>query len=166
MVSEWIKMLLVDFSAAMFYLAIIFIIIHKLIVGRRVPNAEIIYRWIALFPLGFVGVYTFIMHAFYPNLAAESIGWQVSPFQFEVAVADLALGVLGILSFRASYDFRLATVIASLVMLWGDAIGHEMDFMRTFNLIASNTGSWFLTDIFVPLILALCILKLRPGRHR
>jgi hypothetical protein len=43
-------------------------------------------------PLGF------IPHVFFPDYAAQSIGWPTgSPFQFEVGVHDGAWGVLGFL---------------------------------------------------------------------
>lgn len=164
--GDWIKLGLANFSATMFLLAIIFIILHKLIVGRRVANAEIIYRWMAAFALGFTGVYAFIIHGFYPQLVAESIGWQPSPFQFEVATADLAIGVLGILSFRANYDFRLATVLGSLIMLWGDAAGHIYQQIIAQNFSEGNAGTWFWMDILIPLILLICLIKLRASQSR
>lgn len=162
--AYWLSMILSNFDLFMFDVAVVFIIFHRLIAGRRHLESEIVFRWIALFALGFTGIYAFIMHAFYPDLAATNIGWKPSPFQFEVALADLTIGVLGILSFLASYGFRLATVIASICFLWGAAAGHINQMIVTNNYALGNSGSWFWMDILIPLILLVCIIKLRPGK--
>jgi hypothetical protein len=165
MLTEWIIWVLSNFVLAMFILAILFILLHKGI-RRNLSEAEIVYRWIALFALGFTGIYGFIMHAFYPDITAATIGWSTSPFQYEVAMANLAFGVLGILSFNASYPFRLATVIGSICWLWGDATGHFYQMVTQNNFAVGNAGSWFWMDLFVPLILLICIVKLKqPKRY-
>lgn len=149
-----------NFDLAMFILAVIFILFH-LLFNRRLAFPEIVYRWIAFFALGLCGIYAFIMHAFFPTTAAAAIGWVTSPFQFEVAMADLSLGVLGILSFNANVGFRMATVVASICMLWGDAIGHLYQIFTFHNYSVGNAGSWLWMDIIVPLILLICVLNLK-----
>src|SRR5579885_484169 len=94
-----IKWILTNFDFAMFLLAIVLILVHRLI-KRDLPESEIVYRWMALFALGITSIYAFMMHAYFPQISASAIGWKPSPFEFEVAVADLAIGLLGILSFR------------------------------------------------------------------
>lgn len=121
--------------------------------------ADIFFKWVALLPLGITGIYTFLMHGFFPEYTAATIGWPNSPFQYEVAIADLAFGLLGILSFRANYGFRLATVIGSTCWLWGDAIGHIYQMIFHQNFTIGNAGSWFWMDIIIPLVLILCIIK-------
>jgi len=158
----WISLVLANFGVAMLILAGIFILFHRLF-SRRTSQYEIIYRWIAFFAVGFTGLYTFILHAFAPDFTAWTIGWPNSPFQFEVAVADLAFGLLAILSFCASYGFRLATVIGVTCWLWGDALGHIYQMVVNNNYTFGNAGSWFWLDILLPIILIICIVKLRPG---
>lgn len=165
MFVDYITWILSDFSLAMLFLAIFFILLHLTMRIKSVSFYEIIYRWVALFPLGFTGIYTFILHAFYPEVSAASIGWTPSPFQFEVAMADLAIGVLGVLSFNASYGFRLATVIASIVFLWGDAVGHIYQMVVNQNFMPGNAGTWFWLDLVIPLILLLCLVRLKPVRR-
>src|SRR3990167_7609111 len=94
------------------------------------------------------------------------IGWQNSPFQFEVAVANLGFGMIGILSFRASYGFRVATVMGNTFWLWGDATGHLYQMMVNNNLTVGNAGSWFWMDIIIPLVLLVCILRLNSPSHQ
>ena len=40
-----------------------------------------------------------ITHVYFPEISAKEIGWEVSLFQFEVGIADLTVGVLGVLAF-------------------------------------------------------------------
>lgn len=164
MIGEWIAFLLNNFGLVMFILAAFIIIIHRVMVGKRLNEGEIVYRWIALLPLGLTGIYAFILHAFFPQISAENIGWATSPFQYEVAMANLAVGVIGILSFKASFSFRLATVIAATCWLWGDAIGHLIQIFQTGNYSVGNAGSWLWMDILVPLILIFCLIKLRSSK--
>lgn len=163
MVVDCIAWLLSNFGLAMFFLAAVFILLHRMI-RRNVGEAEIVFRWVALFGLGLTGIYTFVMHAFYPEFTAATIGWRTSPFQFEVAMADLAFGVLGVLSFRASYGFRLATVIGSLFWLWGDAAGHMWQMIEANNYSLGNAESWLWVDLIIPLVLLLSILKMKNER--
>lgn len=164
MYTEWISLALKNFGFTMFCLAVIFMLINWLVTRGRVPEYEIIYRWIALFCAGFTGIYTFIMHAFYPQIAASAIGWAVSPFQYEVAMANLGFGLVALLSFNASYSFRLAAVIGLTVWLWGDASGHIYQMIKAQNFSAGNAGTWFWLDVFVPLLLIVCLSKMKKPR--
>ncbi len=132
--------------------------------GSRAPGitiSENLYRWISLLGAGVVGVYVFLMHAFLPSISAKQIGWQTSPFQYEVAVANLGFGMLCILAFSASYGFRLASVIGISVWLWGDAIGHIRQMIVAKNFSPGNAGPWFWSDVLVPLLLIWLITKLK-----
>src|SRR5215471_15104156 len=50
-------------------------------------------RYLFLFPLGLLGLWAFIGHVFFDGQSAASIGWAPSPFQYEVGVANLGLGL-------------------------------------------------------------------------
>jgi len=163
MLTECITWVLDNFGFAMFMLAVVFIVLHKLI-NRRIPESEAIFRWMALFALGFTGIYAFVVHAFYPTLGAMTIGWPSSPFQTEVAMANLGFGVLGILSFKASYPFRLATVIGSTCWLWGDAGLHTYEMIMQHNFSIGNAGSWYTLDVILPLILISALIKIKLSK--
>lgn len=156
MTTEWIALFFGNFSLCMFLIAIIISIFNKFI--STVPFSENLFRWVVLLALGFTGIYTFIMHAFFPTVSAATIGWITSPFQYEVAMADLTIGILGILAFKASIGFRKATVIAAMILLWGDAIGHIRQMIIENNFSSGNAGSWFWMDIIIPLILLVTFL--------
>lgn len=159
MIGEIINWFFMNFGLAMLILAVIVILAtYKF---STLSFAELSYRWIAFFPLGITGLYSFIMHAFFGNFTASTIGWQNSPFQFEVAVANLGMGLIGVLAFNASYGFRKAVVIANTCWLWGDAAGHIYQMLTQHNFASGNAGSWFWMDVFVPLILIICLLQMR-----
>ena len=163
MLITCISYVLNNFGLAMLLLAVLITLIDWPIqkARRHASFYEIFFRWTVLLPLGFTAIYAFIMHAFFPDLAATTIGWQNSPFQFEVAMANLGFGVIAILSFNASYGFRLATVIGNTFWLWGDAVGHVYQIVEHQNFSIGNAGSWFWMDILVPLILIFLISKLQ-----
>jgi hypothetical protein len=72
--------------------------------------------WFLVIVVGFGSLYAFMRHAFVADDVARSIGWPTgSPFQFEVALHDLAVGILGVLCFWVRGDFWSATVIAFAV---------------------------------------------------
>jgi len=133
---------------------------------RRITISENLYRWISLLGAGVVGVYVFFIHAFMPSVSAGQIGWQTSPFQHEVAVANLGFGILCILAFSASYGFRLASVIGISIWLWGDAIVHIRQMIIAKNFSPGNAGPWFWSDVLVPLLLIWLIIKLKNQRFK
>ena len=111
--------------------------------------------WMLFLFVGLVGIYTFALHCFWGNLAAEGIGWSNSPFQWEVGIANAIVGVLGLLSLKATRQFRLATVIAVSVWLWGDAVGHVYQMVVAGNFAPGNAGPWFWTDAVAPAVIIL-----------
>jgi 4-amino-4-deoxy-L-arabinose transferase-like glycosyltransferase len=95
-----------------------------------------------LFSLGVAGsgIGGFFAHFFLSDLVAESIGWPAgNPFQLEVAFANLALGILGIVAIGRRDGFREATVIAVTVLGVGATVVHLMDIVETGNLAPGNT---------------------------
>lgn len=97
---------------------------------------------IFLFALGVAGggIGNFFAHFFLSDQVAETIGWPVrSPFQLEVAFANLALGILGLVAVGRRDGFREATVIAVTVFGVGATIVHFMDITATENLAPGNT---------------------------
>ena len=159
MLVNGITWVFTNFSLALFILAVFFVFIQMVWHGNQVAFSESMYRWVTLLPLGVAGLYGFIMHAFFSNFTAATIGWQNSPFQFEVAVANLGFGLVALLAYRATYGFRLANVIGITCWLWGDAVGHIYQIITQHNLAIGNAGSWFWMDIILPLILIICIVR-------
>ena len=101
--------------------------------------------------IGVVGVAAFIAHAFFAKSIAQQIGFPAgNPFQFEVAVADLAFSVLGLLCMKYRSGFMAATIIGASVFLLGDAYGHVVQWVRHDNTEPGNVGAPLIADILVP----------------
>ena len=59
----------------------------------RASSIDRLLRYLFLFPLGVQGLWAFVGHVFFAEQSAASIGWATSPFQYEVGVANLGLGL-------------------------------------------------------------------------
>ncbi|MGE3147989.1 MAG: DUF6790 family protein [Pseudorhodoplanes sp.] len=128
---------------------------------RKTPTnaAERYLSWILLLPIGVTGLWAGITHVFFPATAAAHIGWQVSPFQFEVGMADLAIGITACLSFWRDLSFKAAAVCAASVFLLGDAVGHVRQMLIAGNFAPGNAGLPFYMDIVCP-VLAMVLLAI------
>ncbi len=94
---------------------------------------------------------------------ARSIGWQPSPFEFEVAIANLAFGTLGILCLWKEGSFWTAVVIGVTVWLWGDAIGHIREIVVAHNYAPNNAGAALYSDLLLPAVLIALFAVSRPA---
>ena len=71
---------------------------------------HILLLYALVFGVGVIGLpLGFIPHVFFPDQAAELIGWPPSPFQLEVGFHDGAWGILGFLCIWMGGLFWLAT---------------------------------------------------------
>jgi hypothetical protein len=113
----------------------------------------------------FASITSFIMHFFFSDMVASSIGWPLgSPFQKEVAGANLAVGLLGFLGFWRR-DFWLPFVISKTAFLWIAGITHVVDIAQNQNLAMGNAGLTLYLDFIWPLIYILLLwLTARYGK--
>lgn len=108
--------------------------------------------------IGVSGIYAFIGHAFLPDQTAAFIGWPAgSPFQFEVACANLAFGVLGILAIWIRGNFWTATIIGQSIFFLGAAFIHIRDIFLHQNYAPGNAGLILYLDMLVPIILLILL---------
>jgi hypothetical protein len=106
-----------------------------------------------LFPLGVQGLWAFLGHVFFPDRSAAAIGWAPSPFQYEVGVANLGLGLACIYAAFSGFPARLAAGVAVGCFLFGAGIGHIRDIAETGNLAPGNSGPIMVTDFLTPIVL-------------
>ena len=126
----------------------------------RVVEALLLYLLVIFAGLG--GLMAFLGHTFKAQEIALKIGWQPSPFQFEVAVADLAFGVLGILCIWQRRGFWTATGIGYAVFMLGCAYGHFQDMTRHGNFSPYNVGLvLWVNDLAIPVVILLLLLVRR-----
>ncbi len=126
---------------------------------KRTSFSSEVIRWTLLLPVGIGGIWGFIMHAFFAEMAARLIGWAPSPFQFEVAVSNLGLGLVGIVGFFQPRPFWTAALIYTAAFLWGAAWGHLREMIEYGNFSPGNAGLIFYSDLLIPLTLLLAWLR-------
>ena len=130
--------------------------------NSRVRKLEIILIYLFALSVAGNGIGNFIAHFFMSDMVAQSIGWPAgSPFQLEVAFANLALGLLGILSVNRRDGAREAAVIAVTTFSLGASIVHILDIAATGNLAPGNT----LQNVINVLRPALLIVFLTASRR-
>jgi hypothetical protein len=118
--------------------------------ANKILTIALIYFFLCI---GLTGIWGFIGHAFYADKVAQYIGWPTgNPFQFEIAIANLGLGVLGLMCIFLRKQFWLATLVISTIFYWGAAYGHLIQMINFQNHNPGNSGAVLYLDIIIPLI--------------
>ena len=113
-------------------------------------------RYLFLFPLGLQGLWGFVGHVFFPEQSAASIGWANNPFQYEVGVANLGLGLASLYAAFRGFEARLVAALAASCFLIGAGVIHIVDIVAKGNFAPGNAGPILVTDFLTPIaILAL-----------
>ncbi|WP_421693776.1 DUF6790 family protein [Aestuariivirga sp.] len=146
--AELIRLILSNVPAVMFCAALVLAVS-----GRRGSFGERLLDLLLLLPVGVGSVWAGIFHVFFPQISAQSIGWQVSPFQFEIGVADLAIGLVAIYAFWSSLPFKAAVVAYTVLFFLGVAIGHVREAVEAGNYAANNFGPLLVVTIAQALLL-------------
>jgi hypothetical protein len=124
--------------------------------------AQIFLLWLLVIAVGILGILAFISHTVFADTTAASIGWPAgNPFQSEVAVANLAVGILGILCYWMRGNFWIATAIGFSVWFLGDAVVHIRSIVVEANYAPNNAGMTFYLDILIPVILIAVLVYYR-----
>jgi Family of unknown function (DUF6790) len=108
-------------------------------------------RYLLVFPLGLLGLWAFVGHVFFPAQSAAAIGWADSPFQFEVGVANLGIGLASLYAAFKGFEARLAASLAGAAFLMGAGIIHVTDIVTVGDLAPGNAGPILVTDFLTPI---------------
>ncbi len=144
--------------STLFALLLSFIVILR---KKNRSTSDVFLGYLFFFSIGLTGLWGFVFHAFFPVMSARFIGWANSPFQFEVAVANLGMGVVGIFGLRATKSYRIAGTLLTTCFLWGAAYGHIVQMLKAHNFSPGNAGLIFYNDLILPLLLIIFILQFR-----
>lgn len=150
-----IKIILSNFTLTFFVIAIICSLVsifrHKGELTRS-RIVEAIFKYYCFWVQGICWIYNGMMHIIFHKMAAGFIGWADSPFQLEVGVASLGMGIVGLIAIKKNFGLRLALIINSSVFLWGAALGHIYQIMIADNHTAGNAGLMLWSDFLIPVI--------------
>jgi len=141
----------------MLSLVLFAMVVHVFLMKQRSAKKiiEVILLYLLVFSVGFGALISGFMHVFNGPATAKMIGWPAgSPFQYEVGVADIALGLVAFLCLFFRGSFWLAAIIANGVFLFGCMLGHVRSLMASGNLAAYNIGpNIIIADLIMPLLL-------------
>lgn len=100
---------------------------------RHRPAADIHMLWWMVLIVGVVSIIGAGYHVFDGERTAELIGYTRGDggFQWENAMGDLAIGVVGLMAYRFRGHFWLATIVVLTIQYVGDAAGHIYYWWRT-----------------------------------
>jgi hypothetical protein len=114
--------------------------------------ADALFSYYMLFTIGLSNLVNFVFHVFFGDMAAKFIGWENSPFQAEVGFASLGVGIAGVLAYKASLPFRVATFIPPAAFSLGAAGDHIYQMVAAHNFSPGNVGLVLPSDILIPVI--------------
>ncbi|MEU8895660.1 DUF6790 family protein [Nocardia sp. NPDC048505] len=126
---------------------------------RRSPSRhaalELWQRWWAAVALGLGSLWMTLAFLGAPEVMATAIGFAQTPFEFEIAFANLALAVMG---FRAAMPAttareRITLGLGAGMFLWGALIGHLYQWFAQGDHAPGNTGGVLVHDLLVPAVM-------------
>ncbi len=143
--------------------------VHVLLVAKdRSPGnvGRIYLSYLLPLSVGLGGLFAFVGHTMRADEVARSIGWPAgNPFQFEVAVANLAFGVLGLLCVKFRDGFWTATILGYGIFLEGAAFVHIREILMSGNWSVNNAGPILVADVAFPVFLLLLLVISTCGRR-
>jgi hypothetical protein len=155
MIGSLIAFVLGNFTLTFFVMALVFTAVAIARLPKPVSGASVIEKlvsWFVFWTIGVLYLYNAVFHMFFGQLAAKFIGWEDSPFQFEVGTASLGFAAVGFLAAFGSFDLRLAAIIGPAIFMFGAAAGHVYQMVTAHNFAPGNSGIIFWSDIALPLI--------------
>jgi hypothetical protein len=154
MVRDIIAGVVSNFPLTFLVLGLIFAAVAIARAPRPITGAIVVDRllaWYVLFVIGVTYLVNFVFHVFFGQMSAAFIGWQDSPFQFEVGTASLGFSIAGFIAAFGNFDRRLIAIIGPSIFTLGAAVGHVRQMVIAHNFAPGNAGVIFYTDIVIPL---------------
>ncbi len=139
-------------------------ILAALVLKSPAYAPERLMNWLLLLSVGVMNLWAGLFHVFAPEMSARTIGWQDSPFHFEIGVSDIAIGIIAIASFWRSLEFKAAVVGYITLFYIGVAIGHFRQAILAGNMASNNFG--LLLAITIATVILLPILYWLTRKHR
>jgi hypothetical protein len=130
--------------------------------GPGAASSEIWQRWWAVAALGCGSLWMTISFLAVPDTMATAIGFARTPFETEIAFANLGLAVLGFRAASASSRERLTIGLGAGMFLWGAVIGHLHQWFAHGDHSPGNTGGVLVYDLLIPAVMI--VLAWRSSR--
>jgi len=157
-VQTTIGYILSNFATIIIILAVITAIIRASLLSIKKTQKIIeIFTSHIFFGVGLGLFWAGVFHVFIPKIAASYIGWQTSPFQFEVGVGDMGMGLAAIIASIAGRGYRLAVITYYAIFAYGAALGHIYQMVQYHDFAPGNAGLVFWLDILQPTVLIILL---------
>lgn len=169
-IRETISFILSNIQIPLFVIALIVTIAKLRRASARHEVMSLAYTlWgeVLFYCFGIGMIYVWYFHAFQADMVAPSIGWQPSPFEWELAWSELGMGVIAVVSLWRGYDMRLASTLVPAIFLFGAAAQHIHQMLAMHNYAPGNAGPilWF-GDIALPIFTLLLAFLSRDAYER
>lgn len=115
-------------------------------------------QWMLFLSLGLMSLWSALSHAAFSDEVAKSIGWAPSPFQHEIAGANLGIGLGAIAASVLGVSAAWTMFFVAASFLWSAAIVHIADMIRRKNFAINNAGPIFWWDVLTPLTLLAALI--------
>jgi len=159
LIADTIHNILSNLFVAFFVIAIVTTLVktRRLRLERRPYNgAYIFWGELLFYSVGIGFLWSGIFHAYFQSIAAPSIGWSPSPFEFELGWAEIGVAIVALMALWRGFEFRLATTIIAAIFGLAAAAQHLQQIACCQNYAPGNAGLilWF-GDLFLPLLFVL-----------
>ena len=139
-------------------IAVIIAVVGGFVQSRRHKDraaADVHMVWWMVLIVGLMSIVGAAFHIFDGPQTAELIGYTRGDggFQWENAMGDLAIGVVGVMGYWFRGHFWLATIVVLTVQYFGDAAGHVYFWLAENNTKPYNIGLPLWTDILLPIVM-------------
>lgn len=156
-VGEIIKTLLSNAFVVFLVIAILTSVakIRRRRMARRpFSSSYVILGELLFYVYGLANIYDGAFHAYAGPMVAASIGWQPSPFQYELGWFEIAYGFTALFSLWRGYQFRFAMTVPYSIFLLAAAAQHISMMKTQHDYAANNAGIiLWLGDIIIPLVM-------------
>jgi hypothetical protein len=159
MIADAIRLVLANTPLILFVAAFILAAARR---GGETYAAALL-AWLLLLSVGVENLWFGFLHMAFPEISAASIGWQPSPFEFEIGGADFALGVIATLSFWRSRDFKAAVVTYVTLFYASVIVIHLREAFFEGNLAPNNFGILLVLTIVKVILLPALYAVTRPA---
>lgn len=141
---------------AYIFLPLILGLIHAYFKKDKAQKVNILLAYYLFIGVGIQGVVTGILQMNQPDMVVSFVQWPYSPFLIELGMANLALGLLGIVSVWLDNSWKLAASVAYGLFLLFTGVGHVIN-IGLKGSHPGDAGAFLWSDLFVPVALFILI---------
>jgi uncharacterized membrane protein len=171
MITQILTALIGNYMTTAFVIGVVVASVHVLAHrGHRTPGfaSGTFLNSFVIWAIGVAETINFVMHSVFGDYAAKTIGWAQSPFQLELAMSSLGIGVMAFILGRRGAPLigKVALVIAVSVFGFGAAGGHIYQMIANHDYAANNSGMLLVSDIAINAIGLIFVIWHAVARER